>query len=211
MTRTKRLVAALGVVALGVGWPASVANADPPHTVDPLTMTPALNPEFAPWTCLDAGTGITCTGTKAADYDNEATDIDCGGPTVYVTGSESAKTVRWHTTDGLALKTSLQGAFMDRLSLTPDGTGSFVVLSAHWHKHYDYPVPGDPDARVLTETGAILRLTAEGDGVLFQDTGAVTYVPGGEYEVVAQMHGVHDRFSGGRSVEAAICEALGAA
>ncbi len=209
MTRTKRLVAALAV-ALGVGWPASVAAADPPHTVDPLTVTPALNPEFAPWTCLDAGTGITCTGTKAADYDNEATDIDCGGPTVYVTGSETAKTVRWHTTDGLALKTSLQGAFVDRLSLSPDGTGSFVVLSGHWHKHYDYPVPGDPDARVLTETGAILRLTAEGDGVLFQDTGAVTYVPSGEYEVVAQMHGVHDRFSGGRSVEAAICEALGA-
>jgi len=207
MRRFARGLAALGVAA-GLSIPGAAASASTPHTVDPLTMTPELNPSFAPWTCFETGTQIICQGSKYETYANEATDLPCGEHTVYVTGSERAYTTRWHTLDGLATKTSLQGEFRDSLSLSPTGDGKSVIGSGQWHKHYDYPVPGDPAARVLTETGAILRAVSPGEGLLFQDTGSVTYNPGEEYEGVAEMHGVHDRFTGGPSWEEAVCDAL---
>lgn len=199
--------------ALVVGTGASVgaADADPPHIVDPNTVIPELNPSFAPWTCFETGNGITCQGGKDDSYTNVPTDIACGGRTVYATGGERVDMTRWHDVTGLALKTQLQTGIDDRLTLSPTGAGGYVVLSGHWHKHYVYPVPGDLDSRVLTETGAITRLASPGGGLLFQDTGSVAYVPGQEYETPSQMHGVHEVYAGGTQLEVAICEGLGAA
>jgi hypothetical protein len=154
------------------------AAAKSPHTVDPLTMSPALNPEFAPWTCFLAGSGITCQGQLDQAYTNELVDFQCDGANVYVTGEEHASTTRWHDLEGRALKTSLQTDIpADRLTLSPTGGGDAVILSAHFHKHYVYVVPGDLSSRVLTETGTLVRLTQPGTGVLFQDTGTVTFRP----------------------------------
>jgi hypothetical protein len=90
---------------------AASASADSPHTVDPALMTPTLNPEYSPWTCLIAGTGITCTGYQDLSYTNEPLDLQCGGRTVYVTGVQRSKFVRWHDLDGRAVKTSIQTNF----------------------------------------------------------------------------------------------------
>ena len=83
-----------------------------------------------------------------------------------------------------------------------------MFLSGDWHKHYVYPVPGDATQRVLTETGSALKLRVPGGGVTFHDSGSVTYIPDQEYEGVAVMHGVHDRFNGAPAVEDLMCDAL---
>jgi len=186
------------------------ATAGSPHTVDPSTMTPALNPSFDPWTCLEAGNQITCTGVAVQVYHDELTDIECDGQRVYASGSQDARMVRWHDLEGRALKTELQTSFADRLTLSPTGDrdATTVVFSGHWHKHYTYPVPGDLDARVLAETGAMFRLQSAGDGILLRDTGTVTFVPGEEYETVAEAHGAHEVYQDSADIDAAICDAL---
>jgi hypothetical protein len=173
-------------------------------------MTPALNPGFAPWTCFLAGTGITCQGQIDETYVNELTDIpQCDGKNVYVTGETQASMTRWHDLDGRALKTSLQTDQPgDRLTLSPTGDGVAVFLSAHFHKHYVYLVPGDLSSRVLTETGAFLRLTQPGAGVLFEDTGTVTFAPEHDEEIVTVMHGNHQLYADPAGLDTAICDAL---
>lgn len=203
MKRTAALLIALGLTLLG-----GPAAAQSPHTVDPSTMTPTLNPNFAPWTCVVAGTGITCTGLQDLTYTNEAIGLQCGGRDVYVTGVQRSKFIRWHDLEGRALKTSIQTNFpADRLTLSPVGDGPAVFLSAGWHMHYVYPVPGDLTQRVLTETGSALKLRVPGEGVTFRDSGSVTYVPNQEHETPSEMHGVHDLFSGA-DIDAAICDGL---
>src|SRR3954464_5224812 len=202
----KRIALSLTALALTLaGAPAATATS--PHTVDPDLMTPPLNPEFAPYTCLQAGTGITCTGEDDQAYANEPIGLQCGGRDVYVTGRQSVRIVRWHDLQGRALKTSLQTNFPgDHLTLSPTGQGPADVLAGDWHKHYVYPVPGDLGARVLTKTGAMLRLRAPSGGLLFQDTGLVTYLPGDD-ETPSVLHGVHDRFPG-LDLDALICQGL---
>jgi hypothetical protein len=202
----KHIAAVLATIALiSVGAPAMAA---PPHTVDPSTMTPALNPNYAPWTCIVAGTGITCTGHQDLTYTNEAFGLQCAGQDVYATGVQRSKFVRWHDLDGRAVKTSIQTNFpSDRLTLSSTGEGPAVFLSGGWHKHYVYPVPGDLTQRVLTETGSALKLRVPGEGVTFRDFGTVTYVPNEEYETPSDMHGVHDRFSDA-DLDALICDGL---
>ena len=121
-------------------------------------MTPTLNPDYAPWTCVVAGTGITCTGLQDLSYTNEAIGLQCNGQDVYVTGVQRSKFVRWHDLDGRALKTSIQTNFpSDRLTLLPTGDGPAVFLSGGWHKHYVYPVPGD-QATCSRRRGDVPRL-----------------------------------------------------
>jgi hypothetical protein len=202
----KRIAVALATLALVLVAAPVVAKS--PHTVDPDAMTPTLNPDYAPWTCVLAGTGITCTGLQDLAYTNEAIGLQCNGQDVYVTGTQRSKFVRWHDLDGRALKTSIQTNFTaDRLTLSPTGEGFAVFLSGDWHKHYVYPVPGDLTQRVLTETGSALKLRVPGEGVTFRDSGTVTYVPNQEYETPSGMHGVHDRFSDA-DLDALICDGL---
>src|SRR3954467_9119720 len=141
---------ALTLTALGLALASTpAAGATSPHTVDPDLMTPPLNPEFAPYTCIKAGTGITCVGQNDQSYANEATGIQCHGSEVYVTGTQRVRIERWHDLQGRALKTSLQTNFpADHLTLSPTGAGPADVLAGDWHKHYVYPIPGDLGARV---------------------------------------------------------------
>jgi hypothetical protein len=203
----KRIALALTVLGLVLAsTPAALATS--PHTVDTDLLTPTLNPEFAPYTCVQAGTGITCVGESDESYAREPIGLQCDGLDVYVTGVQRVRIVRWHDLQGRALKTSLQTNFpADRLTLSASGEGPAVVLAGGWHKHYVYPVPGDLGSRILTETGAMLRLRAPGGGLLFQDTGSVTYVPGEEYETPSELHGVHDLFPG-LDLDALICLGL---
>jgi hypothetical protein len=204
MKRIAQLLAVLGLVLAC----APTASATSPHTVDPDLMTPILNPEFAPYTCVHAGTGITCVGEIDESYGPETIGLQCDGLDVYVTGVLRARIVRWHDLQGRALKTSLQTNFpADRFTLSASGEGPAVVLAGDWHKHYIYPVPGDLGSRILTETGATVRLRAPGGGLLFQDTGSVTYVPGEEFETPSEMHGVHDRFPG-LDLDPLVCQGL---
>lgn len=197
-------IGALGLGAAIATWPMS-AGAASPHQVDPALLTPALNPSFAPYSCFETGNGITCQGGMREQWQDEVTDIVCDGAAVHSTGYANVTIKRWHDAEGRALKTSLQSNLPEQLTL-PSVAGVAVESTGSWHKHYVYPVPGDVDARILTETGSIMRLRVAGKGVIFQNTGSVTYVPGFEYEVPSQMHGVHDGF--GDAWKDAVCEAL---
>jgi len=205
MTITPKCIAALGL-AVALGYPASTAAADPPHTVDPSTMAPPLNPDFGPWTCFEAGTGVTCQGYKDVTY-SFPLELECDGKPVYVAGEEHSATTRWHTLDGLAVKTELRAHWSEAFSLSPIGDGPTVVGAASLHRHYDYPVPGDRDSRVLTETGSS-SLRSRTEGLLMHDAGTITYVPGGDDEIVDEMHGIHDRFEPDIFPDDIICSAL---
>jgi hypothetical protein len=201
--RAATLIGAIGLASVAVAVPS--AQAKSPRTVDPSTMQPALNPDFAPWSCWDAGAGITCQGGYEASYDEPFGS--CDGRELRITGTIDERMTRWHTADGLATKTSVHLDAVDVFSL--EGTGATLTLRGHWNRHYTYPVPGDRDTRVLTEVGAIYQATAPGHGNVIQDVGAIKFAPGGEFEEIVASHGPHDVYDDPSVVERVICDVLG--
>jgi hypothetical protein len=201
---------ALGVLAVTALLPAAAAQAEPPHQVDPALMTPALNPNFAPWRCVEAGSGITCTGSYAESYQGVPAGLQCGGQEVYLSGSGREQMTRWHTADGRATKTVVHLDYPgDVFSLSPTGAGPTLTISGHFNRHYVYAVPGDLSSRTLTEVGAIyLARAGRGGPLVVHDTGRVTFAPGADFEVVASSGGVHDAYSDPSAIDTAICDAI---
>ena len=180
------------------------AAASNPHYVDPATVTPALSPDFDPWSCFATGGGITCQGAADGSYDIDI-DLGCGGD-VHVVGREQAGMTRWHDAEGRALKSEVRRKVVDRLTLS--GTDEPAVhLSIHEARHYYYPVPGSLAERVLRESGAVFVLRSEEGGVLFQDTGHLAYAPGDESEP-AGISGNFDGWTGVETLDEAICRGL---
>ena len=156
-----------------MGLAAPPAAAKSPHIVDPDTLQPALNPDFAPWSCFTAGAGITCQGGDEASYDEALGS--CDGRELRIAGTIRERMTRWHTADGLATQTSVHLDATDEFSLA--GTDETVTLRSHWNRQYTYPVPGNRDSRVLTEVGAIYVATHPAAGTS-STTPPVTFAPG---------------------------------
>lgn len=211
---TTRRVPAIASLAAGAAALALVvaatptAGAAPPGEVDPLSLTPALNPTFT-WSCATTGSGITCTGERRSTYGPEPAGFDCDGMPVYVSGRGDDRMTRWHTADGLATRTVVQRSFPeDRLTLSADGSGPAVVSRQHWTQHYDYGTPGDVGTRVLVETGQVLMVHGPaGAGKVFQLTGRTEFAPGEEFETVVSSAG-RDDFYAGKDFVAEVCDAL---
>jgi hypothetical protein len=199
--KTYVAITATAVLAL----PAATATAANPHAVDPTTVTPGLNPDFDPWHCFTAGTGITCQGAAEETYDVDI-ELECGGDVVHVAGREWAGMTRWHDADGRALKAEVRRGFADRLTLAGDDQPA-VLLSAHEARHYVYPEPGELSERVLRETGAVFVLREEGGAVLFRDTGQLAYAPGDE-GAPETIRGSFDSWTGLETLDEAICRGL---
>jgi hypothetical protein len=198
-------VAVLSTAALLTGPPAMSAN---PHQVDPAAMQPALNPDFAPWSCFEAGTGITCQGDYSQSY-HEPIGLTCDGREVWIRGEGRERMTRWHTADGLATRTIVSLDYpADVFSLSEDGSGPALTVRGHWQRHYVYPVPGERSSRVLTEIGAIYVTTIKGQGIVLQETGRVTYAPGRDFEEVAEVKGVHDLIDDPTAFDRVVCDAL---
>jgi hypothetical protein len=186
---------------------AATAAAGPPHTVDPASVRPPLNPSLT-WSCSDTGAGPICKGTLEARYQNEPIDMTCDDNPVYVTGSSSDRTTRWHLLDGRATKTISNLSSNDQFSLSPTGDGPSLVVRGHWNRHYTYPIPGDRASRVLTEIGAVYVATAPGEGIVFHDVGLIRFTPGSDFQEIDVMHGPHDLYSDFEAVERAVCDQL---
>ncbi len=203
------MLVAAGVLAATALLPSTAAGAANPHQVDPALMVPTLNPNFAPWSCWEAGSGITCQGSADPSY-SEPIGLYCDGQEVYVTGTGHERMTRWHTADGLATKTVVHLDYPgDVFSLSPTGDGPSLTISGHFNRHYVYAVPGDLASRTLTEVGAIYLAHSPGGGSLvLQDTGRVTFAPGADFEVVASSGGVHDAYSDPTAIDRVICDAL---
>lgn len=205
---TKRFTAAAALCLGGLLLTAPEAVSKSPHALDPALMQPALNPDFAPWSCFAAGSGVTCQGGYEASY-HEPFGLFCDGQEVWITGTIREFMTRWHTADGLATKTKVHlDAPADVFSLSPDGSGPTVTIRGHWNRHYVYPLPGDRDSRILTEVGAIYVANERGKGIVLHDTGPVTFEPGADFEEIAEMHGIHEVYDNPAIVERVICDAL---
>ncbi|WP_377639192.1 hypothetical protein [Oryzobacter terrae] len=207
-SRARRTLSVLSAAALlgALAGAAPMASAGPPP-VDPASVSPTLNPNFAPWDCWRAGTGITCQGTWVNTYENEPIGIQCDGQEVYGSGSSREFMTRWHTADGLATRTNVHlGYPSDRYTLSPTGAGPSVTISGHWNRHYTYPVPGEVGSRVLTEVGGRYLGRAD-DGSRLNGSGGVQYAPGEDFETRASAHGSIADITG-ETVDAFICEAL---
>jgi hypothetical protein len=196
------------LAALLVATLAAPAFARSPRVVDPDSVTPPLNPNFAPWTCFDTGNGPICQGILDDEYAGEEIDMSCDGDPVYVSGRQRERMTRWHLPDGRATKTFVNIHFDEVLSLSPTNDGPTVRVKSRWNRHYDYLVPGDRDARVLTETGLEYLATAPGHGVVFKDVGLLRWTPGNEFDEIDVVRGPHDLLTDFEAVEAAVCAAL---
>jgi hypothetical protein len=205
----KKIAAAVALAltaTLSVGVP---ANAKSPNVVDPATVTPALNPDFAPWDCFEAGRGITCQGQFRPVYENEPIGLQCEGQEVYISGSGREFMTRWHDAQGRATKTAVHLDYpADVFSLSPTGEGPSVTIRGHFNRHYDYLVPGDRTSRVMTEVGAIYLVNEPGKGTVLQDVGSVTFAPGEEFETITSQHGVHQVYDDPWVVGRVVCDAL---
>ena len=191
MRRTSRsFLAGLLLVAATSG----LVVAKSPHAVDPLTMTPPLNPNFT-WDCWEAGAGITCQGTWINGPYQEVTGLVCDGHDVSVTGVGYEAMTRWQDALGRATKTRVRLNYPgDRFTLAADGTGPAVTFSGHWERHYTYGVPGDPSTRVLTERGANGIVKGTDGGVILRDVGQVEFAPGEDFETITRSPGQHDLY-----------------
>lgn len=210
-SRTPLALAAACAGALALLAPAAPASAANPHQLDPAQMVPALNPDFAPWSCFEAGRGITCQGGYTATYEGVGTSLFCAGEEVVVAGTVRERMTRWHDADGRATRTSVHvDVPADALSLPSAGAdGPVVTVAGHFNRHYRYPVPGERSSRVLTEVGAIYLVRGpDGGRLLLHDTGTVTFAPGRDFEVVDSMSGRHDFYADQSSLQTAVCDAL---
>jgi hypothetical protein len=205
----QKTAAVIGLALLATLVPLTPAGAKSPQVVDPATVTPALNPDFAPWDCFKAGRGITCQGEYHPVYENEPIGLQCAGQDVYVSGGGREFMTRWHDAEGRATKTVVHLDYPgDVFSLSPTGQGPSVTIRGHFNRHYDYLVPGDRSSRVMTEVGAIYLVNQPGQGMVLQDTGVVTFAPGEEFETITSQHGVHEVYDDPSVVDTVICDAL---
>ena len=180
------------------------------HSVDPATVSPTLNPDFAPYTCWDTGGGPICKGVDRPSYTNEVMDwFTCDGQTIYVTGEGKASITRWHLPDGRATKTIITIAYPgDVFSLSPTGDGPTVTIRSHMTEHYEYLEPGVRGSRVMRLTGAAFVVTSPGVGLVAHETGWIQYAPGSEYEEVTDYRGPKDLMDNFDGFAAEVCEIL---
>jgi hypothetical protein len=205
----KTTAAVIGLALAGALVPLAPAGATSPRVVDPATLTPALNPDFAPWSCFETGRGSTCQGEFHPTYENEPIGLQCEGQDVYISGGGREFMTRWHDGQGRATKTVVHLDYpADVFSLSPTGEGPSVTIRGHFNRHYDYLVPGDRSSRVMTEVGAIYLVNDPGQGIVLQDVGPVTFAPGEEFETVTSQHGVHQVYDDPWAVGTVICAAL---
>ena len=184
----RKLLSLLAIAALVAVVPVASVQAASPHQVDPAGMAPPLNPSYDNWACTDTGTGPICRASLDDAWSNVDTGLACDGRPIYETATYESNPVRWHTPDGLAVRTFDPETFNGRWTLSSTGAGPSITLKTQWNLHYDYLVPGDRSTRVLTSTGSYWQVTARGYGLVWHDVGLVRFVIGSQDEI-AVTHG----------------------
>lgn len=202
--RSVALVAAL----LALTLPLSSMQASSPRVVDPDSLSPALNPHFAPYDCWEVGGGSICRGSVEESHEPSVMDwFTCDDQTIYVSSRERQQITRWHDADGNATNTILDTEFVDVFSLDPTVADPSVTVFSRVTKHYDYLIPGDRDSRVMRQTGASFVRSSEG-GVIAREAGWIEYEPGLEDEVIADYRGPKDVVEDFDGFVEAVCAAL---
>lgn len=174
---------------------ATAAAAGSPHTVDPSTAIPPLNPGFAPWSCTATGNGSICRGSEAFDWVDADLGLTCDGRAIFTTGSASTDSTRYGQADGRATRTSFHSEASEVWTLAPGSPGPTLHVRAHFNERFDYPVPGDVASRVYTLTGGYYEVTAPGHGLVWHDVGFSQVAPGPNGPIET-LHGPHDSANG---------------
>jgi hypothetical protein len=183
------LVAAL--LAVLVAAPVTAAS---PHTVDPSTVTPPLNPGFAPWTCIATGGGPVCRGTESFSWDAAGLGLSCGDHPIFTTGSASIDGTRWSAPDGRATDSAFHSDVVERWSLSANASGRSLLVRARFNEAFHYGTPGDLSTRTYRLTGGYYQVTAAGTGLVWHDTG-YSFTPAGA-DAPTVLHGQHDSENG---------------
>jgi hypothetical protein len=168
----RRLLALLATGLLAVAA-APAALAGGPTPVNPSTLTPPPNPNFA-WTCLAYPTGIECVGVEpSSGIDiNPDPSFSCDGHPILVAFTQTLTSRRSHDADGRVTRDHVVGTFDEHWRL--DGSDGPVLTSrGRWTETVTFPIPGDVQSRTITDTGTTLAVSAAGQGVIFQNTGRV--------------------------------------
>ena len=206
----RSLIVLLGLFVFATS--ASGVGAASPHVVDPDSVSPPLNPQYAPYDCWTVGGGSICQGEVEGSYGPELMDwFDCDGATIYASGRERQHITRWHDADGNATKTILNTEFVDVFSLDPAISDPSVTLRSRFTKHYEYLVPGVRDSRVARQTGASFVVKSSEGDVLAHETGWIEFAPGLEDEVWTDYRGPKDLLEDFDGFASRVCGALTAA
>ena len=154
------------VIAAAIAAPAGGPGASAHTLVDPTTLTPPLKPFRV---CYDDGVRVKCdTSGPSIVYDHEpGLELSCG--TVYLTGTEDTKAVRWYDADLLLVERNAVDTLRGTLSLSPDGSGPSAGIAADFSWHEAFPVPGDLDSDVEVSHGSYVRI--QGLGAIGMDAG----------------------------------------
>lgn len=206
MRRIAWILAASSLLAAALSG-AVVAKS--PHAVDPLSVTPPLNPDFT-WSCFEVGEGITCQGTFVNGPSSDLSGIVCDGQELTVMYQGFERMTRWHDAQGRATKTVVHLDYPgDRFTLSADGAGPAVTIAGHWNRHYTYGIPGDRSTRVLTERGAIYLVKGTDGRVILRDVGQVEFAPGADFDEITRSPGHHDLYDDGFArFEPTLCDEL---
>jgi hypothetical protein len=205
--RSRNLVPLLALFVFAMS--ATGVMASSPHVVDPDSVSPTLNPHYAPYDCWAVGDGSICQGEVQASYGPEVFDgFHCDGAVIYVSGRERQHITRWHDADGNATKTILDTEVVDVFSLDPAMGDPSVTLRGRFTKHYEYLVPGVRDSRVMRQTGASLVAKSSDGGVLAHETGWIEFAPGLEEEVWTDYRGPKDLLEDFDGFLSEVCGAL---
>jgi hypothetical protein len=134
--------------------------------VDPAALTPAPLLVGAEAECRADGRWILCHTTLALELVNEPVfDLTCG--TVYETSRDVRLGIRWYNAaDSVIVKRHVTEDLGGAWSLSPDGAGPTVAISAHtnWYDS-QYADPNDIDSGV-TESHGEFTVRAPGFGVI---------------------------------------------
>ena len=135
------------------------------HTlVDPTTLTPPLKPFRI---CYEDGPWVKCDTSGVTITENEPDgELPCGP--VYLTMTETAHSTRWYR-DLLLVERNTTYRMRGSWSLSPDGAGPSVGISADFSWHEQFPVPGDLTSDVEVSHGNFIRV--DGLGAIGADSG----------------------------------------
>ena len=157
MTRARRIVGmALGVLLVLATIPAASAGTP----ADPDTLTPPPPPGA---TCEAVGpTTVICHTAISFPSEGEPLfDVACG--TIYQTSTDDRVGIRWYE-DGLITRRFYRGQLDGTWSLSPDGSGPSILITANWNALAVWTVPGDDSTFAQTLHGLEFHATNPGLG-----------------------------------------------
>lgn len=195
MNKLKLTLSALTMSSLGVMTAATAGPAAAGQSVDPLTLVPV---PVGDATCQRNGPQVICHTTFVEEPVNAPVDfgLECG--TIYETALDIRHGIRWYE-DGKLVKRFVSQQMDGHWTLSPDGDGPYVDISAHGNWGELYPVPGDLDSAVGSSQGVGIKASAPGFGTI-----AIIAA----YESDDAFHGVL-RLPEDPAVGAELCAALG--